>query len=151
MILTRRQVVLGALLAAGAGAGPAPAVAQDYWVNLVRVSKPWAPPTRSGARTGEVYMVIENRSGELDRLVAAETPVATRARFVDEEPARGIVESVAYIDLRARREIALRPGRVHIKLEGLSQPLVKGSNFPLTLVFSNRRRLEVQVEVDDRG
>lgn len=148
-MLNRRQVVMGALLAAGAGVRPAPAVAQDYWLNQVRVSKPWAPPTRSDARTGEVYMLIENRGTDLNRLVAVETPVAERVTFVDED--RGIMEMVAYIDLRARREIALRPGRVHLKLEGLKQPLAKGRTFPLTLIFANRQKLEVKVDIDDRG
>jgi hypothetical protein len=151
MKLSRRQVVMSALLAAGVRGWPAPAVAQDYWINLIRVSKPWAPPTRPGVRTASVYMIIENRSGELERLMHVQTPIAERASFVDEEPARGIIESVNYIELRARREILLRPGRLHIKLEGLKQPLVKGTTFPLTLVLGNRSSAEVRVEVDDRS
>jgi copper(I)-binding protein len=151
MKLSRRQVVVAALLAAGAGLRPVPAVAQDYWINLIRVSKPWAPPTRPGVRTASVYMIIENRSGELERLMHAHTPIAERASFVDEEPARGIIESVNYIELRARREVLLRPGRLHIKLDGLKQPLVKGTSFPLTLVLGNRSSTEVRVEVDDRS
>jgi copper(I)-binding protein len=150
-MLNRRQVVMSALLAAGARLWPAPAVAQDYWLNLIRVSKPWAPPTRPGVRSASVYMVIENRSGDLERLTHAHTPVAERASFVDEEPARGIIESVNYIELRARREVLLRPGRLHIKLEGLKQPLVKGTSFPMTLVLGNRSMVEVRVEVDDRS
>jgi len=148
-MLNRRQVVMGALLAAGVGGRPTPADAQDYWLNQVRVSKPWAPPTRNGMSAGEVYMLIENRGTDLNRLVAVETPVAQKVTFVDED--RGILEMVAYIDLRARREVALRPGRVHLKLEGLKQPLARGSTFPLTLIFANRQKLEVKVEVDDRS
>lgn len=151
MLLSRRQVVVSALLVAGVPAWPAPAMAQDYWINLIRVSKPWAPPTRPGVRTASVYMVIENRSGELERLMHVQTPVAERASFVDEEPARGIVESINFIELRARREILLRPGRLHIKLEGLKQPLVKGTSFPMTLTLGNRSSAEVRVEVDERS
>lgn len=151
MELNRRQVVVSALLAAGACFWPAPAVAQEYWINLVRVSKPWAPPTRPGVRTASVYMAIENRSGELERLTHVQTPVAERASFVDEEPARGIVESINYIELRARREVVLRPGRLHIKLEGLKQPLVKGTTFPLTVTLGNRSSVEIRVEVDERS
>lgn len=150
-MLSRRRVVMSALLAAGARLWPAPAVAQDYWLNLIRISKPWAPPTRPGVRSASVYMVIENRSGDLERLTHAHTPVAERSSFVDEEPARGIIESVNYIELRARREVLLRPGRLHIKLDGLKQPLVKGTSFPMTLVLGNRSMVEVRVEVDDRS
>jgi copper(I)-binding protein len=80
-----------------------------------------------------------------------QTPVAERASFVDEEPARGIVESINYIELRARREVVLRPGRLHIKLEGLKQPLVKGTTFPLTVTLGNRSSVEIRVEVDERS
>lgn len=149
MKLNRRQVV-GALLVAGVGMLPAPAGAQDYAVNLIRVSKPWAPPTKPGQRSADVYMLIQNRNTQIDRLVAVRTPVAERVSFVDEEPARGIVELVAYIDLRALRETALRPGRIHIKLDGLKQRLVKGQSFPLTLEFGSRATLDIQVEVDER-
>lgn len=149
MELNRRQVV-GALLVAGVGGLPSPAGAQEYAVNLIRVSKPWAPPTRPGQRSADVYMLIQNRNTQIDRLVAARTPIAERATFIDEEPSRGIVEMVAYIDLRALRETALRPGRVHIKLDGLKQALAKGQSFPLTLVFGSRATLDIQVEVDER-
>lgn len=149
MELSRREVV-GALLAAGVGGLSAPAVAQDYRVNLLRVTKPWAPPTRPGARSADVYMLIDNRNTQIDRLVAVRTPIADRVTFVDEEPSRGIMEFVAYIDLRALRETALRPGRVHIRLEGLKQPLVRGRPFPMTLVFGSGATLDIQVDVDDR-
>ena len=151
MNLSRRLVVVGALLVAGACRWPAPAMAQDYWINLIRVSKPWAPPTRPGVRVASVYMLIENRSGELERVMQVQTPIAERASFVDEEPSRGIIESVNYIELRARREVLLRPGRLHIKLEGLKQPLVKGQTFPLTITLGNRASVEIRVEIDERS
>lgn len=149
MRLSRRQVV-GALLVTGVGGLPAPAVAQDYAVNLIRVSKPWTPPTKAGQRSADVYMLINNHNTQIDRLIQVRTPVAERVAFLDEEPARGIIEQVAYIDLRALRETALRPGRVHIRLLGLKRPLVKGQAFPLTLVFGSGATLDIQVEVDER-
>lgn len=149
MKLNRREVV-GALLAAGVGSMSLPAIAQDYAVNLIRVSKPWAPPTKPGQRSADVYMLIQNRNTQIDRLTAVRTPLAERVSFVDEEPARGIMEFVAYIDLRALRETALRPGRLHIRLDGLKQPLVKGQAFPLTLVFGSGATLDIRVEVDER-
>jgi copper(I)-binding protein len=150
MRFSRRWVVKSALLAAGAALVTTPALAQDFWVKQLRISKPWAPPTAAAATSAEVYLIIENRSDELDRLMEVRTPVAARASFVEEERVGGVVQSVAYIDLRARREIALRPGRVHVRLEGLKQPLVKGRSFPMTLVFASSNTVDVKVDVDDR-
>ena len=149
MQLSRRKVV-GALLATGVGSLPVPAGAQVYAVNLIVVSKPWAPPTKPGQHSADVYMLIQNRNTQIDRLVRVTTPVAERVTFVDEEPSRGIIEMVAYIDLRALRETALRPGQIHIRLDGLKQPLVKGQSFPLRMEFASRAALDIQVEVEER-
>jgi copper(I)-binding protein len=150
MQLNRRWVVKSALVAAGAAILAVPARAQDFWVSQLRISKPWAAPTQPGAKSAEVYMLIENRSGDLDRLVQVTTPVAERASFVEGGASGDVLQSVAYIDLRARREIALRPGRIYVLLDGLKQPLVKGRPFPMTLAFQSGQRVDVRVDVDNR-
>ena len=93
MQLSRRMVV-GALLATGVGGLPASAVAQVYAVNLIVVSKPWAPPTKPGQRSADVYMLIQNRNTQIDRLMRVTTPIAERVTFVDEDASRGIIEMV---------------------------------------------------------
>jgi hypothetical protein len=149
MELSRRRVVQSALLA-GASLYGTPALARAfYWGNLA-VSDAWAPPTQGNAGIAKVYMIIENRGSDSERLLSVRTPIARSAKFVDDDPQSGVVEQVAYLEVRPRRPVTLRPGRVHVVLEGLAKPLVKGDKFPLTLVFAFAGPVEVPVEIDER-
>lgn len=150
MELSRRRVVQSALLAAGAGLSPVAAGARVFYWGTLAVSDAWTPPTASGATVAKVYMIIENRGFDTERLLSVRTPLAKSASFTDEDQAEGVVEQVAYIEVRPRRPVTLRPGRVHVELHGLTQPLVKGTTFPLTLVFAFAGPVDVPVDVDER-
>lgn len=152
MELSRRRVVQSALLAAGAGLFATPAKARVVYSNsgLVTVSDAWAPPTAPGVTVAKVYMIIENRGLDIERLLSVRAPIAKSANFVEEDQAEGVVEHVAYIEVRPRKPVTLRPGRVHVELHGLTQPLVKGTTFPLTLVFAFAGPLDVPIDIGDR-
>lgn len=150
MELSRRRVVQSALLAAGAGLFPVAAGARVFYWGTLAVSDAWAPPTAPGATVAKVYMIIENRGIDSERLLGVRTPLAKSASFVEEDQAEGVVEQVAYIEVRPRRPVTLRPGRVHVELHGLTQPLVKGKTFPLTLVFAFAGPVDVPIDIDER-
>ena len=150
MELSRRRVVQSALLAAGAGLIAAPAAARVFHWGTLAVSDAWTPPTAPGANVAKIYMIIENRGSDSERLLGVRTPLATSANFVEEDQAEGVVEQVAYIEVRPRRPVTLRPGRVHVELHGLTKPLVKGTSFPLTLVFAFAGPVDVPIDVDER-
>jgi copper(I)-binding protein len=152
MEFSRRQVltssfVTAAFLTVGAAV---PARARDlYWGQLAMTSV-WAPPTPLAATTAKVYMTIENRGSDTERLLSVRSPVARTASFIEEGSSSGVVERIAYLEVRPRRPVTFRPGRVHVQLDGLTQPLVKGKPFPLTLVFAFAGPVDVQVDVDER-
>jgi copper(I)-binding protein len=149
MELSRRRVVQSALLASASLWGTSALARVFYWGTLA-VTDAWAPPTQGSAGIAKVYMIIENRGSDSERLLSVRTPIARSAKFVDDDPQSGVVEQVAYLDVRPRRPVTLRPGRVHVVLEGLAKPLVKGASFPLTLVFAFAGPVEVPVEIDER-
>ncbi len=149
MEFSRRWVVQSALLT-GASLIGAPALARVFYWGSLSVADAWAPPTAPGATVAKVYMIIENRGSDSERLLSARSPVARGARFIDDDPSSGVVEQVAYLEVRPRRPVTLRPGRVHVELDGLSKPLVKGDTFPLTLVFAFAGPVEVPIEIDER-
>ncbi len=150
MELSRRRVVQSALLAAGAGLRAAPAAARVFYWGTLAVSDAWTPPTAPGATVAKIYMIIENRGFDIERLLSVRTPLAKSANFVEEDQAEGVVEQVAYIEVRPRRPVTLRPGRIHVELHGLTQPLVKGTSFPLTLVFAFAGPVDVPIDVNER-
>jgi copper(I)-binding protein len=150
MELSRRQVVQSALLATCAAVIAPPARAKVFYWGTLSVADAWTPPTAPGATIAKIYMIIENKGFDIERLLSVRTPIARSANFVEEDQAEGVVEQVSYIEVRPRRPVTLRPGRVHVELRGLTQPLVKGTSFPLTLVFAFAGPVEVPISVGDR-
>lgn len=150
MELSRRQVVQSALLATCAAAIAPSAHARAFYWGTLSVSDAWAPPTAPGATVAKVYMIIENKGFDIERLLSVRSPIARSANFVEEDQAEGVVEQVSYIEVRPRRPVTLRPGRVHVELHGLTQPLVKGTSFPVTLVFAFAGPVDVVIDVGDR-
>lgn len=150
MALSRRRVVQSALLAAGAAILASPAGARDFHWGSLSISDAWAPPTGPGVTVAKVYMIIQNGGLDFERLLSVRAPIATSANFVEEDQAEGVVEQVAYIDVRPLRPVTLRPGRVHVELHGLTQALVQGTSFPLTLVFASAGVVTVPVQIENR-
>lgn len=150
MTLNRRMMVTSALLAVGAVWAAPAAKARDFFRGNLGIWNIWAPPTRPGATSADVYMVLENRGDSTDRLQSVRSPIARQVSFVDEEAGGGVTEQVAFVELRPRRPVVMRPGRIHLRLEGLSQPLARGKTFPLTLNFINAGAVELQVDIDER-
>jgi copper(I)-binding protein len=150
MKLSRRQVVQSALFAAGAVLVAAPVEAGVLHWGALTISDIWAPPTAPGVTVAKIYMIIENGGLEFERLLSARAPMASSANFVEEDQSEGVVEQVAYIDVRPLKPVTLRPGRIHVELHGLKQPLVKGTTFPLTLVFASAGVVTVPVDIEER-
>ena len=150
MELSRRQVVQSALLAAGAAVTASPAYARSFYWGTLSVTDAWTPPTAPGTSVAKVYMIIENKGFDSERLLGVRTPLARSANFVEEDQREGVVEQVSYIEVRPRRPVTMRPGRIHVELHGLTQPLVKGTSFPLTLVFAFAGPVDVPIDVGDR-
>jgi len=118
-----------------------PALAHSFRLGEIEIGHPWAPPSEAG--DAPVYLALSNRGAAADRLVAASS---TRAREV--ELRGGDDALLPGITLEPRRPIALRAGRPHLALHGVTQPLAAGDAFPLTLRFAGAGSVEVTVMVE---
>ncbi|RZS56617.1 copper chaperone PCu(A)C [Sphaerotilus mobilis] len=139
-----------ALLATGA-LTTLPALAHGSRAGDVRIDHPYATPTPPGVRSGAVYFrALANTGKQLDRLLAAETPVAGKVEFHEMKMAGDIMKMRALpsIDLAPGQSIALRHGgELHIMLLDLRKPLQEGDRFPVTLTFERGGKEEVMVWV----
>jgi copper(I)-binding protein len=118
-----------------------PAFAHSFQLGAIEIGHPWAPP--SSASEGAVYLALGNRGATEDRLVSASSP---RARAL--ELRGGDEAALPAIVLAPKRPIALRAGRPHLVLVGLTRPLVAGEDFPLTLNFAGAGSITVTVTVE---
>lgn len=120
----------------------------------IKVEAPWARATIAAQKTGGAYVSLTNSGSAPDRLIGAETPVAEHAEVHEHKHVDGVMqmrEVAGGIPVGPGETVTFGPGGYHIMLMGLKQPLTKGSQFPLTLVFEKAGKQTVKVTVEAAG
>ena len=114
----------------------------------VAVTQAWARATPGKAENGAAYLTLE--SATADRLTSLSTPAAKKAELHSMTMERSIMKMrpLAGIDLPAGQPVTLKPGGMHIMLQGLAEPLRVGQSFPLTLQFDKAGTQQVNVAVE---
>ena len=101
----------------------------------IAVADAWARATVPGQTSAAAYATIINKGGE-DQLVSVASPGSSAALHSSEN--RNGVASMRPIDalpIPAQTTVRLEPGKNHIMLTGISQPLRAGGGFELRLTF----------------
>ncbi|MDH3472584.1 MAG: copper chaperone PCu(A)C [Rhodospirillales bacterium] len=114
------------------------------------VTGAWARASLGTAKSGAVYLTVENRGAAADRLIAAETPAASRAALHTHIMEEGVMKMRPVeggIEIPAGGSAVLAPGGLHVMLMGLAAPLEEGARFPLTLTFEQAGPVTVEVLV----
>jgi periplasmic copper chaperone A len=128
-------------------------IAQAQSSSGITVSSVWARATPGGAKTGVVYLTIENKGKLEDNLLGVTTPVADQAQLHSMKMDNGVMKMrpLAALVLAPGTTATLEPSGNHIMLMGLKRPLKQGGTFPLTLEFERAGKIEVQVTVAKIG
>ena len=122
--------------------------AAPAWAANVVVSGAFARASTPGAETGAVYFSLQSDTD--DALTGVSTNVAQSA-MLHQTTMQGMVMSMDMmdrIDLPAGQKITLAPGGMHIMLQGLTQPLIKGHTIGLHLIFAHAAPQDIIVPVD---
>jgi hypothetical protein len=108
----------------------------------------WARATPPGTTVAAAYLTIVG-GAQADRLVSAATARAgmTQIHEVTEAAGMARMRPVEGVDVPAHQTVLLGPQGLHLMLMQLSQPLVAGERFPLTLTFARAGEVEVDVAV----
>jgi periplasmic copper chaperone A len=126
----------------------------------------WARASTPGSIDGVVYLALTSPS--TDQLIGVSVP-ATTAAAAELHEAMGSHGGAAMpnmpematgdgamtmmplpaVDLPAGKAVALQPGGKHILLKRLSENLVAGETFPLTLQFSKAGSVTITVTVSN--
>lgn len=132
----------------------APALAQGTGATSMTVEQPWARATPAGAKTGAVYMTLDNKSANADRLTGASSDVADKVQIYEMQVVDGVMQMRQLADglpVPASGSVVLKPGSYHVMLIGLKKPLTAGETFPLTLTFAKAGNISVTVAVQAIG
>ena len=141
-MMMKPLVLIGWLVAAPA------AMAQS---SQVEIKDAWARATPAKADTGAAYLTIVSRVP--DELLSVSSPVAKKAGLhtMTMEGSVMKMRPLDKVDVPANEPVALKPGGMHIMLQGLNQPLQAGGTFLLTLTFEKAGQKQVEVAVEKAG
>ncbi|MGF1614094.1 MAG: copper chaperone PCu(A)C [Gammaproteobacteria bacterium] len=126
------------------------------WAPLLQAAEPiqveetaWARETPPGVVNGAAYVTLTNQGADTDRLVAARGTVSERIELHTHllEGEVMTMRQVESIPLEPGARTVLQPGGDHLMLIGLTQPLVAGERFPLTLEFEKAGPMTVEFDV----
>ncbi len=131
-----------ALCAAGAAA-------HEYTLDKLTIGHPWAAASHGAAKTAAVYVTFVNDGAKSDRLLGVTTPVAAHATLHTNEKMGDVnhMQAMPGLDIPAGKTVEMKPGEMHIMLEGLLHPLKEGDKLPMTLKLANEGDVEVDVMV----
>lgn len=152
--LKRSLLVLSALVIFMAYSGLSFAHEHKQAKGKVTVENAWARATFALAKTGAVYLSIDNQSENNLMLlsVSVDSTVASDAQLHEtlmEEEMMQMREATDGFEIPSGSTLEFSPGGKHIMLMGLEKPLITGEQFVLSLRFENNKVIRVPVEVKD--
>ncbi len=116
----------------------------------LEVEQAWSRASMGNDRPGVAYMVVRNTGSETRTLIGAKTDIAMMPQIHRTTTGASGVSQMAPagdIEIQPGAEIALAPGGLHIMLMKLTQPLIEGESYGLTLLFKNGHDFEVSVPI----
>lgn len=126
-----------------------PAVAGTVRKGEIAIEKSWARASVGVSRPTAAYLTIRNEGSKPDVLVSVTTSVSGVAEVHQMTMTDGIARMgpAGAVEIPAGREVALKPGGLHVMLMKLKQPLNEGETFTLTLAFKGVGPVDVPVPV----
>ncbi len=138
-----------ALLAAVAALSALPAFAHDG----VHIEDAWAR-FLPGARTGVVYMMIENHSMTDERLTGAVSQIAERVdlhqSMTGDDGMATMKTTPGGMPIAGGATASLEPGGWHLMFMGLTTIPADGETVPVTLIFDHAGEVTLDVKVDNK-
>jgi periplasmic copper chaperone A len=114
------------------------------------VKDAWARPAKPGDN-GAAYLVIENGTSQEDRLLSAQTAIASTVELhlSQLEGDHMSMHPQEAVTLPAGEAVEFSPGGFHIMLVGLTRDLKNGETFHIQLTFERAGEKSVTVTVRD--
>jgi copper(I)-binding protein len=126
-----------------------PAASAQGIADLVAVNDPYVRAVPPMVKTSAAYMQLQSRDKAERFLVDASTPIAGAVELHMHIHDEGVMRMrrVPHIHLPPQATVSLEPGGEHIMLFDLNTALIAGAKVPLTLIFEDGSRKEIQAEV----
>lgn len=116
----------------------------------IEVGDGWSRETVKGVDVAVGYLTLRNTGSERRELIKITSPqAATIGLHRSSVDANGVSRMwpMGKLELLPGEVLKLSPNGVHLMLNGLKEPLAKGTVVPVTLVFEHEKPVTVQLQV----
>ena len=140
MMMKRRSFLLLALL-------PSSAHAHSYKLGDIAIGHAWGLPSKDGET--QIFMPLFNSGSIADTLVSASCDLAKSAELHVSNDYN--VPAEAGFTLEPKKPFPMRPTAKHIRLMGLTKPLISGDRISITLKFKTAGETKIEVHIQDKA
>jgi copper(I)-binding protein len=120
----------------------------------IEIASPWTRATAKGATVGAGYLTIVNKGQSPDHLQSATTDVAQTVEIHEMSMENTVMTMRAVtggVEIKPGQRLAFEPGRIHLMLMGLKQPLTQGASIRVTLNFAKAGAIAATFPVEPLG
>ncbi|WP_340151962.1 copper chaperone PCu(A)C [uncultured Sneathiella sp.] len=130
-----------------------PAFAEPTQLGDLIIETPWARASIGMSRPAAAYVTIRNEGQTTDILTGIETTVSAMPEVHRMEMKNGVASMgpAGPVEIPANGSVKLAPGGLHVMLMKLQQPLRKGDQFSMTLIFKDAGRVDISVPIYSVG
>jgi periplasmic copper chaperone A len=126
---------------------PTLAHAHSYKLGNIAIGHAWGLPSKDGET--QIFMPLLNSGTEEDSLVAASFDQAKTIELRLNSDYTMPAET-AFV-LTPKKPMPMRPTARHIRLMGLTKPLLAGERIELTLKFAKSGETKIEVHIQDKA
>jgi len=141
-------IALTAILAASA-ATPTSTWAGDYKLGALTIRQPWSRPAQAGMN-GVGFFTVVNAGKTPVTLKSVETSAAGKVEIHQSSTANGVMRMRRQdngVVIPAGGQVAFAPGGYHLMLLSLKTAQAQGQKVPVTLVFGDGRKVQIDLAV----
>ena len=128
--------------------GVANSISGDKYSKIL-IENAYVRATIPGTSISSAYMEIENKSGETITLMSVNSSASPRIEFHQHTMHNGMMRmrKLNTIDIKPKERVKLQPSGLHLMLFDVTPPLKAQEHIELTLNFSNKKYIAVQLPV----
>lgn len=124
-------------------------VATAYSADSIKIVNAWSPEAPPVTKVMAGYMKIINNSNKNLKIQSAKSKLFKRVEIHLTESKDGMMRMVKQdnLSIKAKSQIELKPGGLHMMLMGKLQAIKSGSVIPVTLTLNNGKMINLNLTV----
>ena len=121
--------------------------------NNIKIENSWSPEAPPIAKVMAGYMTIKNTSNNDITIKSAKSEWFKRVEIHLTDMSDGMMRMIKQDNLiiKAKEQLELKPGGLHMMLIGKSKDIQTGSVIPVTLILDNDKTINIKVKVKDNN